>query len=129
MCQLFEWCGNVPLFSPGSPAQLGFSVSRFLLQHALKRNKTPRSSNPSIVTSGSKGRVLMRSTGSVEQPKSCSPALVNNQLIRLNVYLWLRWSVTLHLFPSLYAGDGTSTSPSSARESVHHSNVLACSPL
>ena len=31
--------------------------------------------------------------------------------------------------PSLYAGDATPSSPTSARESVHHSNVLACSPL
>ena len=31
--------------------------------------------------------------------------------------------------PSLYAGDGTPSSPTSAREGVHHSNVLSCSPL
>ena len=67
-------------------------------------------------------RKLLWSTALVEQSTYYTPAWLNNQCIRLNFYLWLRWSLTLHLSPFLHAGNGNSTPPTSARECALHSN-------
>ena len=116
-----------------------------------------------IVTYVSKGRVPMRSTGSVEQPIQLLYGLTSWRARHCNVFVkrtrpnavdrlgWTTYRATLRVdlliytssftftcgyvgadatsSPSHYAGDGSSTSPTSARECVHHSNVLACSPL
>ena len=64
-----------------------------------RKGKRPTLQHPGvlpIVTTGWKKRVPKRSTGSVERPTRYYSAWRNKQCMRLNFYLWLRWSPTLH---------------------------------
>ena len=69
------------------------------------------------VTFVSKGHAPMQSTGSVEQPIELLSGWLNNPYVQLIFHLWLHWSWH-YIISSLYAGDGSSTSPTSARECV-----------
>ena len=68
----------------------------------------------------------MRSTSSVEEPIKLLSGLTLTY-ISTCIFVCGYVGADATLSPSLYAGDGTSSSPASARESVHHFNVLSCS--